>query len=283
MEKFVVLKSIKEMREYRNNIRQIKNIGFVPTMGCLHEGHLSLVKQCNKESDVTIVSIFVNPTQFGANEDYDKYPRVIEKDLELLSEYDVDAVFCPSDAEMYPEGYSTWVEETVISGKYCGKSRPTHFKGVTTVVSKLIHLVQPHFLYMGEKDYQQIAVLNKMIKDLNIDTCIRPCPIVRESDGLALSSRNRYLADIERADALCLYKSLLIAKELSSNGETKVSVIKEKMMRLINAHHGKIDYIEFLNSKTLELVDAVDHETHVIIAVYIGKTRLIDNMHLLGK
>jgi len=283
MDQLVVLNSIKELREYRNNIRQVKNIGFVPTMGCLHEGHLSLVKKSIIESDVTIVSIYVNPSQFGKNEDLDKYPRVLQRDLDLLGEYEVDAVFCPRDEEMYPEGYTTWVEELSLSGKYCGESRPTHFKGVTTIVAKLLNLVQPHFMYMGEKDFQQIAVLNKMIKDLNYDTVIRPCPIIRENDGLAMSSRNIYLSDIERTDALCLYKSLLLAKEMASKGEKSVSAVKERMMQIINLHHGKPDYIEFVNRNTLSATEEIDKDTHVIMAVYVGKTRLIDNMQLIGR
>jgi len=193
-----VIDSIQEMREYRSLIYETKNIGFVPTMGYLHEGHLSLVEQSNKESDITIVSIYVNPTQFGENEDLQTYPRDIDRDLDLLCKYNVDAVFYPNNKEMYPEGYLTWVEVEKLSSLYCGRSRPTHFKGVSTIVSKLINIVRPLYLYMGEKDFQQIAVLKKMIEDLNYDTYIRPCPIVREIDGLALSSRNAYLNEKER-------------------------------------------------------------------------------------
>ena len=192
-----VIRSIQEMREYRNLIKETKNIGFVPTMGYLHEGHLSLVKQSNKESDITIVSIYVNPSQFGANEDLDHYPRDLERDLEFLGQYDVDAVFLPTTEEMYPENYLTWINVDEISAMYCGASRPGHFKGVATIVSKLINIVKPLYIYMGEKDYQQIAVLKKMIQDLNYDCYIRPCPIVREKDGLAMSSRNVYLNETE--------------------------------------------------------------------------------------
>ncbi|HOD55550.1 MAG TPA: pantoate--beta-alanine ligase, partial [Candidatus Cloacimonadota bacterium] len=240
-----VIRSIQEMREYRNLIKETKNIGFVPTMGYLHEGHLSLVKQSNKESDITIVSIYVNPSQFGANEDLDHYPRDLERDLEFLGQYDVDAVFLPTTEEMYPENYLTWINVDEISAMYCGASRPGHFKGVATIVSKLINIVKPLYIYMGEKDYQQIAVLKKMIQDLNYDCYIRPCPIVREKDGLAMSSRNVYLNETERKNALCLYEAQILAKDAVYHGEKNIDSVKMKMISHIHDKGGKVDYIEF--------------------------------------
>ncbi|MCB5249642.1 MAG: pantoate--beta-alanine ligase [Candidatus Cloacimonetes bacterium] len=275
-----VIDSIQEMREYRSLIYETKNIGFVPTMGYLHEGHLSLVEQSNKESDITIVSIYVNPTQFGENEDLQTYPRDIDRDLDLLCKYNVDAVFYPNNKEMYPEGYLTWVEVEKLSSLYCGRSRPTHFKGVSTIVSKLINIVRPLYLYMGEKDFQQIAVLKKMIEDLNYDTYIRPCPIVREIDGLALSSRNAYLNEKERRNALSLYEAQILAKEMIYKGERNIDTVISKMRKLINEKDGRIDYIEFVDPHTLELKADLIGTLRVLMAVYIGKTRLIDNFEI---
>ena len=278
-----VIRSIQEMREYRNLIKETKNIGFVPTMGYLHEGHLSLVKQSNKESDITIVSIYVNPSQFGANEDLDHYPRDLERDLEFLGQYDVDAVFLPTTEEMYPENYLTWINVDEISAMYCGASRPGHFKGVATIVSKLINIVKPLYIYMGEKDYQQIAVLKKMIQDLNYDCYIRPCPIVREKDGLAMSSRNVYLNETERKNALCLYEAQILAKDAVYHGEKNIDSVKMKMISHIHDKGGKVDYIEFADSITLKEKSDLCGLTRVLMAVYIGKTRLIDNFEINGK
>ncbi|HPM02644.1 MAG TPA: pantoate--beta-alanine ligase [Candidatus Cloacimonadota bacterium] len=278
-----VIRSIQEMREYRNLIKETKNIGFVPTMGYLHEGHLSLVKQSNKESDITIVSIYVNPSQFGANEDLDHYPRDLERDLEFLGQYDVDAVFLPTTEEMYPENYLTWINVDEISAMYCGASRPGHFKGVATIVSKLINIVKPLYIYMGEKDYQQIAVLKKMIQDLNYDCYIRPCPIVREKDGLAMSSRNVYLNETERKNALCLYEAQILAKDTVYHGEKNIDSVKMKMISHIHEKGGKVDYIEFADSITLKEKSDLCGLTRVLMAVYIGKTRLIDNFEINGK
>lgn len=275
-----LINSIKEMQEYRKLIRHSNNVGFVPTMGYLHEGHLSLVERSNQESDITIVSIFVNPSQFGANEDLSRYPRDLERDLELLGQYHVDAVFFPNAEEMYPEGYLTWIEVDQLSDLYCGQSRPGHFKGVATIVAKLINIVKPDYMYMGEKDFQQIAVLKQMIRDLNIDTIIRACPIIREADGLAKSSRNVYLSKEERIDALCLYESLLKAKEMIFQQEKSVEKIKNAMSKHIHSKNGQIDYIEFINPDTLKPLDHIEGKVHILMAVYIGKTRLIDNMSI---
>ncbi len=273
-----IIHSIQEMQEYRKLIGNTKNVGFVPTMGYLHEGHLSLVERSNKESDITIVSIYVNPSQFGANEDLSKYPRDLDRDLDLLGQYNVDAVFYPNNDEMYPSGYLTWIEVEQLSRLYCGHSRPGHFRGVTTIVAKLINIVKPDYMYMGEKDFQQIAVLKQMIRDLNMDTIIRECPIVREADGLAKSSRNVYLSSEERRDALCLYESLLKAKELIFHKETSLWKIKDQMIQHIHSKNGQIDYIEFIHPDTLKVLEKVEDQMRIIMAVYIGKTRLIDNM-----
>lgn len=273
-----IIHSIQEMQEYRKLIGNTKNVGFVPTMGYLHEGHLSLVERSNKESDITIVSIYVNPSQFGANEDLSKYPRDLDRDLDLLGQYNVDAVFYPNNDEMYPSGYLTWIEVEQLSHLYCGYSRPGHFRGVTTIVAKLINIVKPDYMYMGEKDFQQIAVLKQMIRDLNMDTIIRECPIVREADGLAKSSRNVYLSSEERRDALCLYESLLKAKELIFHKETSLWKIKDQMIQHIHSKNGQIDYIEFIHPDTLKVLEKVEDQMRIIMAVYIGKTRLIDNM-----
>ncbi len=275
-----VIDSIQEMREYRSMIYETKNIGFVPTMGYLHEGHLSLVEQSNRESDITIVSIYVNPSQFGTNEDLLTYPRDIDRDLELLSKYDVDAVFYPSSEEMYPEGYSTWVEVDGLSNKFCGASRPGHFKGVTTIVSKLINIIRPLYIYMGEKDFQQIAVLKKMVEDLDYGLYIRPCPIVREKDGLAMSSRNAYLSPEERINALCLYEAQLMAKDMIYKGERDIHAIITKMNRHITSKGGKIDYIEFVEPDSLEIKKQLEDNIRVLMAAYIGSTRLIDNFEI---
>ena len=311
----LVIKSIKEMREFikPHTASQEANIGFVPTMGYLHEGHLSLVEESTKHCDVTVVSIFVNPKQFGQGEDLLSYPRDLERDLLLLSAYNVDAVFYPEYDEIYPQGYKTYVEVSELSGMYCGKSRPIHFKGVTTVVLKLINIIKPSLVYMGEKDFQQIVILEKMIQDLNLEVKIKRCPILREEDGLAKSSRNIYLNETERKEALCLYHSLLKAKELFNNGETDTETVKTQMTKIISNNNGTIDYIAFTDEPprssvgdisdvpqfratlnrpygdevtdehTLEEVSVINAHTRVLLAVKIGKTRLIDNMSICDK
>jgi pantoate--beta-alanine ligase len=295
----IPLITIADMKEYTLATRG-KTIGFVPTMGCLHTGHLSLVKQCVAENDITVVSIFVNPTQFGENEDFDKYPRVLDKDLELLSKYDVDVVFCPEYSEIYPKDYKTFVDVLDLNKLYCGDSRPDHFRGVATIVCKLLNIVNPDNMYMGEKDFQQIIVLEKMILDLNMLTTIRRCPVVREEDGLAMSSRNIYLNIDARKRALCLHKALLLARDLFKNGETRIDVVRDEMMELIHSlnlpllspnmkeedmeHKNRgdysIDYISFVNNDTFEEEQLITKNTRLLIAVKIGNTRLIDNLKI---
>ncbi|MEO0292904.1 MAG: pantoate--beta-alanine ligase [candidate division WOR-3 bacterium] len=277
-----IFRKITEQQNYslekkRKNIK----IGFVPTMGFLHEGHLSLVDVAKRESDVVVVSIFVNPTQFGEGEDYNEYPRDESRDLELLREKKVDAVFIPEVREMYPEGFKTFCKVEELSDKLCGKTRPNHFRGVTTVVLKLFNIVQPDLAIFGEKDYQQYVIIKKMVRDLNLPIKIISSPIVREEDGLAKSSRNIYLTPIERKEASVLYESLILAKKLVENGICDVEFLKEKMIELIKTKkYPKIDYIEFVDPETLEEVKEVKKTVRVLMAVWIGKARLIDNMEI---
>jgi pantoate--beta-alanine ligase len=259
-----------------------KTIGFVPTMGYLHDGHLSLIEKSNRQCDITIVSIYINPAQFAANEDLSNYPKDLDRDLALLNNYKVDYVFVPSDAMMYPKGYKSWITVYGLSEVLCGASRPVHFKGVATIVAKLVNLVNPDFMFMGEKDYQQMIILETMLKDLNFHTRIVRCPIVREKDGLAMSSRNKYLSKTERKNALCLSQSLKLANDFYKHGETNPSEVKNQMTDLITKAKGKIDYIAFVDKDSLAPVKKLDAKTRVIMAVFIGKTRLIDNCPIVG-
>ncbi len=271
------------MKEISESIRREKTIGFVPTMGYLHEGHLSLVRRSMQENDVTVVSIFVNPTQFGPNEDYASYPRDLKRDLSMLEREGVDYVFVPTVEEMYPDGYSTFVIEENLSKHLCGKSRPSHFKGVCTVVMKLFNIVKPHRAYFGQKDAQQFRVIRKMVQDLNMDVEVIECPIVREKDGLAMSSRNVYLSAEERTHAVALNKALKIAENLYKAGERNSSRIKEKMLEYLSSFDKvKIDYVEIVDEQTLEPVDKIDKKVIVALAAWVGKARLIDNT-ILGE
>ncbi|MBC7361005.1 MAG: pantoate--beta-alanine ligase [Candidatus Aminicenantes bacterium] len=263
--------------------RQGKKIGFVPTMGYLHEGHLSLVRESKKRSDVTVVSIFVNPKQFGPKEDYNVYPRDLDRDRQLLEKEGVDLLFYPSVEEMYPDGYKTYVEVTDLQDKLCGRSRPGHFRGVCTVVLKLFNQVQPDEAYFGWKDAQQVIILQKMVEDLNVPVKIVPLPLVRDHDGLALSSRNTYLSPEERQAALVLKKSLDLAEKLIREGERDAVKIKQKMVELISAEPlARIDYVEIVDLKTLESINKLDREALVALAVFVGKTRLIDNFRFMA-
>ncbi|AMW33364.1 pantoate--beta-alanine ligase [Fervidobacterium islandicum] len=255
-----------------------KSIGFVPTMGYLHKGHLSLVEAARKENDVVVVSIFVNPTQFGPNEDYNRYPRDLERDLRLLEPLGVDYVFNPAVEEMYPPMYSTYVEEIELSKYLCGASRPGHFRGVCTVVTKLFNIVKPTRAYFGQKDAQQFRVLRRMVRDLNMDVEMVEMPIVREEDGLAMSSRNVYLNPEERKEATRLYKSLLKAKELIESGERDVQKIKSEMLCILDHPLLKVDYVEIVDEETLRPVERIEKKVIVALAVFVGKARLIDNM-----
>ena len=275
----LVIKSIEEMSEFVFT-HWDKTIGFVPTMGYLHRGHLSLVESSLNDNELTVVSIFVNPTQFGENEDFDKYPRDLDNDLKLMSTLDVDVVFYPENKEIYPDGYKTFVEVYDVGSRYCGKSRPIHFRGVTTIVCKLLNIVKPTLMYMGEKDFQQIYILEKMIDDLNISSRIIRCPIIRESDGLAMSSRNVYLSENERKVASCLYQSMLLAKEMFLAEETDIEKVRAKMEEMILANKCHIDYIAFINNDTFVEEQVLTSDSRVLLAVKFGTTRLIDNMRL---
>jgi len=256
-------------------------IGFVPTMGALHKGHLSLIERARKDCDFVVVSIFVNPAQFNSSEDLKMYPRDLSRDIELCEKMAVDVVFVPSEDEMYPEDFSTWVQvEGRLTRTLEGTHRPGHFKGVATVVAKLFNIILPTCSYFGEKDYQQALLIKKMVKELNMDTRIILMPTVREEDGLACSSRNRYLSSEERKAAAILYRSLLLAKKAVQEGEEDPSHIKESMRGLIRKEPlvRKIDYIAIVNPENLEPVEKVKDRVLVALAAWIGKARLIDNM-----
>ena len=277
-----LVETVAEMMDLARRWRQEgKTIGFVPTMGYLHEGHLSLVRQARKENDVVVVSIFVNPTQFGPGEDFERYPRDLKRDMELLKPIGVEAVFVPAVEDMYPPGYRTYVEVGDITTRLCGASRPGHFRGVTTVCCKLFNIVMPHRAYFGKKDFQQYVVLRTMVADLNMDLEIVPMPIVREPDGLAMSSRNTYLSEQERQAALCLYRSLKKAQELFAGGERRAQVIKEEVEKVIRAEPlATIDYVEVVDPDTFLPVEEAREGTLVALAVKVGPARLIDNTQL---
>ena len=279
MSKIQVVHSIKEMQKISANWP--KSIGFVPTMGYLHEGHLSLVKAAKANCEIVVVSIFVNPSQFAPNEDLATYPRNFDKDKQLLDNLDVDYLFFPQDPEMYPADYKSWVNVEGLTGKLCGKSRPTHFRGVTTIVSKLINLVNPDMMFMGEKDFQQITILKRMVRDLNFRVEIVGCPIIREADGLAMSSRNKNLLLEDREQALSLSRSIVIAKAEFAQGENHSLALIKKIDEFICKSGAKVDYIEIVDSLSLEPVLTVDVNSRIILAVYVKSTRLIDNSSLI--
>ena len=273
-----------ELRREVSRLRAGKgSVGLVPTMGFLHEGHLSLVRTSRKENAATVVSIFVNPTQFGPNEDFEAYPRNLERDLGLLEAEGVDLAFCPSPEHLYAPDHSTFVNEGKVSQDLCGASRPGHFRGVCTIVLKLFNLVTPDRAYFGEKDFQQLLVIRRMIRDLDVPVEVRGCPIVREKDGLALSSRNVYLAPGERESALALSRSLREAKQRYEQGETRASVLVEGVKALLGRDPAlKVDYVELRDAEDLSAIVSVDRPAVLALAVRVGKTRLIDNTVLGG-
>ena len=256
-----------------------KSIGFVPTMGYLHEGHLSLIRTAKKHTDVVVTSIFVNPIQFSPSEDLEKYPRDLKRDEGLARSAGADIVFCPSAKEMYPEGYATYVNIEGLTDTLCGASRPGHFKGVTTVVAKLFGIIKPDIAYFGQKDAQQAVVIRKMAEDLNMGLEVKVLPIIREEDGLAMSSRNVYLSTDDRRQATVLYRSLQDAEAAIKKGERDPKKIVKMMSDMIShVPTSKIDYISIVDTKNLKSVDKIDGETLIALAVFIGKTRLIDNV-----
>ena len=276
-----VIEKISDMQSYVRKCKlDGKTIGFVPTMGYLHEGHLSLVRIARKRCDILVVSIFVNPTQFGPGEDFDKYPRDFERDKKLCEQENVDIIFAPSVEEMYPKDSVTYVDMAgEMTNVLCGKYRPGHFRGVMTVVSKLFNIVQPDIAVFGRKDGQQLAVIRRMVSDLNFPIEIIGGETVRESDGLAMSSRNKYLTEEQRKSAPALYKSLLLAKTMIENGETDSSKIVERMRDYIsNSGDFKIQYIEIVDADTLTPVDKIRNKVMIALAAFLGETRLIDNI-----
>ncbi len=274
-----VIETIDEMKQLRKQVSE--PVGFVPTMGYLHDGHLSIVKGAREENSTVIVSIFVNPTQFGPSEDFDSYPRDYPRDLAMLEKQNVDFVLMPPVTEMYRSHFDSWVEVGEISRHLEGASRPTHFRGVTTVVVKLFNIVQPTRAYFGQKDAQQLIVIKKMVADLNMNLEVVACPTLREPEGLAMSSRNTYLKPDERKAAAVLHQSLILAQQLWSQGEKEAEKIRQKMTELIQRQPlAHIDYISIADTETLEELKEVKPPALVSIAVKIGKPRLIDNIVL---
>ena len=279
-----IVKTIKVMKETVDELRaQGKSIGFVPTMGYLHEGHLSLVREARKNNDIVVVSIYVNPAQFAPHEDLETYPRDFERDENLCAREGTDYIFYPDDQKMYPERYQTYIRVTEIEKKLCGISRPIFLKGVATVCTKLFNIVKPTHAYFGQKDYQQSLIIKQLVKDLNLDLNIVVCPIVREKDGLAMSSRNEYLSENERKEAVCLYKTWNLGKKMIEEGERNIEKIKKKMKEHIeNYAFPKIDYIEIYNAEDLSEFEnnaiKEGREIAIALAAMVGKTRLIDNV-----
>jgi pantoate--beta-alanine ligase len=275
-----IIEKVKDMQAYSQDLRvEGKVITFVPTMGYLHEGHLSLMREGRKRGDVLVVSVFVNPTQFGPGEDFKKYPRELERDNKLMEGVGVDVVFNPGAEEVYPEGYQTYVTVEEVTKNLCGISRPHHFRGVATVCAKLFNCVLPHIAIFGRKDYQQLKVIEKMVKDMNMDVGIIGMPIVREPDGLAMSSRNEYLESKERKAALCLYKAILAVREQFENGERRVGALMDRAVGIImDEELADIDYVKLAHPEAItDLVGVVWDRALLALAVHIGKTRLIDN------
>jgi pantoate--beta-alanine ligase len=260
-----------------------KRLGFIPTMGALHEGHLSLVRAARSSCDALAASIFVNPTQFAPNEDLEKYPRSFERDRELLGREGVELLFAPSVEEMYPAGAVTWVTVEGLSDKLDGRSRPGHFRGVATVVAKLFHIVEPDAAFFGQKDAAQVAVIRRMVRDLNLPPEIVVCPIVRESDGLAMSSRNAYLDADQRKRALALHRSLTRVQRMADGGQRKTSeLVAAGRAEFAGESSVRLDYLEIVDPDTLDPVDSISGGALVAVAAFVGSTRLIDNI-LLGK
>lgn len=279
-----IMEIIKKSTDLQKQIIELKKsgktIGFVPTMGALHNGHISLIKKAKEDCDIVVLSIFVNPKQFGPNEDYNKYPRVHEIDIKICEEENVDFLFLPDEKTFYDEFHLTYVEVEKLSNIHCGKSRPGHFKGVTTVVAKLFNIVLPDKAYFGKKDFQQLIIIKKMVNDLSFPIEIIGCPIVRDFDGLALSSRNKYLTDEERKIALKISQSLNKAKEAILKNEKDAPIIYDLILNELNNVDGlKIDYISIVDDKFLESVKTISKNTVILIACFVGKTRLIDNLH----
>jgi pantoate--beta-alanine ligase len=278
-----LVKTVGQLRQELGPIRcERVTLGFVPTMGYLHEGHLSLMRKSVEECGFTIVSVFVNPTQFGPGEDFDRYPRDLERDLALCESVGVDLVFAPGVSEMYEPDACTRVSVSGLTENLCGRSRPGHFDGVTTVVCKLFNIVGPDRAYFGQKDAQQVAVVRRMVRDLNMPVVIVEMPIVRESDGLAMSSRNVYLSAEQRKAALSLYRSLMTATEMIEQGERTAATIRERMIETIcSSGLADLDYVEIVDADSLRSIDTLEGEVLIAVAAKFGETRLIDNVKVV--
>lgn len=278
----VICRSVNEIKDYVNELINADNaVGFVPTMGCLHEGHLALVREAKKRCRVVLVSIFVNPTQFGPKEDFERYPRDPERDLQLLLNEGVNAVFMPEVEEIYPPGHVTYINLKRLTDCLCGASRPGHFEGVATVVAKLFNIIRPNKAFFGQKDAQQVLVIKRMVRDLNMEVEIVTVPIVRERDGLAMSSRNIYLSAEERKAATVIYKAITRVSAAFENGERKVEALRNVALELISSEPmAKVDYVEIRSLPDLEPVDVLKGGALFATAVYFGRTRLIDNVVL---
>jgi len=282
------MRTVRTITEARKAIESLrgdrKSVGFVPTMGALHEGHLSLVRTARAETHVVVVSIFVNPTQFGPNEDFDRYPRDLEADSKLCRDIGTDVLFAPRTGEMYHSGYATYVLQERYTEQFEGEIRTGHFHGVCTVCAKLFNIVRPTVAYFGQKDYQQSVVIRRMVRDLNFDVDIRVCPIVREPDGLAMSSRNRYLSPEERRQAPALYKGLCRAKDLFESGERRAAPLKAVVRSALReAPLAKLDYVAVVNPESLREIRRIESEAVILLAVRFGETRLLDNIRLSAK
>lgn len=273
-----VTKTVEETRkQIKAWKKEGKTVGLVPTMGFLHEGHASLIKKCREQNDIVVVSDFVNPTQFGPTEDLEAYPRDFERDSKLCESLGADLIFCPEPSEMYHDPHA-FVSIDTLSETLCGKTRPIHFKGVCTVVTKLFHIVAPDRAYFGQKDAQQLAIIRKMVSDLNFDIEIVGCPIIREEDGLAKSSRNTYLSPEERKAALVLSRSVFLGEKMVKEGERDCKKVIVAMTEEIEKEPlAKIDYVKIVDLSTMQQIDTIEHGILAAMAVYIGKTRLIDN------
>ena len=271
------------MQAYSNSVRtEGKTISFVPTMGFLHQGHASLLELGRKKADVLVLSIFVNPSQFGANEDLDAYPRNLEGDLAIAERCGVDAVFTPKPSDIYPDGYETYISLESLPDHLCGLSRPGHFRGVATVVAKLFNIVKPHFSFFGQKDFQQLAVIKRMVKDLDFDVDVIGAPIIREADGLAMSSRNSYLKPDQRKSSLCLFEAIRMAEKMVSEGTKNARDIISEAEKIISSRpEAVVDYLSVVNPDTFEDERILDKPCLFALAVKIGSTRLIDNTVLV--
>lgn len=278
------LTSVARMKHWsRSHLKAGKTIGLVPTMGYLHDGHLSLIRRGRSENNLLVTSIFVNPTQFGRNEDLDSYPRNPEADMAKCAQESVDAVFMPEVGDVYGPNFQTYVEVEQVAGPLCGASRPGHFRGVATVVLKLFNVISPTTAYFGRKDYQQLQVIKTMVRDLDLDVTIVSCPTVREDDGLAMSSRNAHLSPLERRQAVCLYQALRTAQGILDRGEPDAKeYVKAMSERILREPDAQIDYVSLVHPETLQDLERVADRALAVLAVRIGKTRLIDNMLLQG-